>query len=171
MTWRFQGNGPVFPRLEQAKSEGRLSPGVILGGNLPDADWTEAMLGADIALVTMLPGAEKVLMPSKTYSALVAGQAILAIAPRASDLADLVLKHDCGWVIEPESIAAGRPDAGVAGLKSLLKRLAAHPGEIQRKRENAYRAGHEHYDMAVVARQWDALLRSLPDRGSGASGR
>lgn len=159
--WRFQGNGPGFSRLEKLRDSGALLPGVSLGGNLPDAAWTDAMLAADIALVTMLPGAERVVMPSKTYSALVAGQAILAIAPLASDLADLVLKHDCGWVIEPESLAAGRPDHGVAGLKVLLARLATNPAEILRKRENAYRAGHDHYAMDVVAKQWDALLKNL----------
>lgn len=159
--WRFQGNGPAFPALETAKAAGEISQKIVLGGNLPDAEWTAAMLGADIALVTMLSGAEKVLMPSKTYSALVAGQAILAIAPLASDLADLVLKHDCGWVVEPESLAVGRPEHGVAGLKALIARLAKSPDEILQKRRNAYHAGHEHYDMTVVAKQWDALLRNL----------
>ena len=59
------------------------------------------MLRAQVALVTIAPGAERVVMPSKTYSALVAGQAILAICRRESDLADLVRQHDCGWVVEP----------------------------------------------------------------------
>ena len=137
-------------------------PGFVeLGGNLPNAEWVPAMLNADIALVTMIPGAERVVMPSKTYSALVAGQAILAVAPRDSDLADLVIKHDCGWVIEPESLAKGRPGHGVAGLTALLAHLAEHPDEVLRKRENAYRAGHEHYDMSVIARQWDSLLKRV----------
>lgn len=159
--WKFQGNGGGMLRLAELKATGRLPEWVDVGGNLPDSAWAAAMLAADIALVTILPGAEAVVMPSKTYSALVAGQAILAIAPRASDLADLVLKHDCGWVIEPEALAVGRPDQGIAGLKSLLAHLAAHPEEILLKRQNAYQAGHAHYDMAVVAKQWDALLRNI----------
>jgi len=35
-------------------------------------------------------------MPSKTYSAMMAGQAVLAIAPEDSDLVDLVKVADCG---------------------------------------------------------------------------
>jgi len=38
----------------------------------------------------MAPGAEQVVMPSKTYSAMMAGQAVLAIAPEESDLVDLI---------------------------------------------------------------------------------
>lgn len=159
--WRFQGNGVGFARLEALAAKNLLPANVSLGGNLPDAEWTQAMLDADIALVTMRPGAERVVMPSKTYSALVAGQAILAIAPRDSDLAELVTRHNCGWVIEPEALARGRADSGVAGLRSLLARLANAPDEIYAKRLNAFRAGHEHYSMPAVAKTWGAALKTL----------
>lgn len=159
--WRFQGNGVGMARLEALAAKHLLPASVSLGGNLPDAEWTQAMLDADIALVTMKPGAERVVMPSKTYSALVSGQAILAIAPRDSDLAELVTRHDCGWVVEPEALARGRADAGVAGLRSLLERLANAPDEIYAKRLNAFRVGHEHYSMRAVAKDWDAALKTL----------
>ena len=45
------------------------------------------MQSSQIALVTMSEGSQEV-APSKTYSAMMAGQAILAVAPEDSDLVD-----------------------------------------------------------------------------------
>ena len=58
-----------------------LQQQIQLGGGLSQAEWIATMESADVALVTMVPGSETVVMPSKTYSAMMAGQAILAIAP------------------------------------------------------------------------------------------
>ena len=125
---------------------------LAVAGTRGDAEWREAMLAADVAIVTMRKGAEKVVMPSKTYSAMAAGQAILAVCPRESDLADLVAAHDCGWVIEP---------GNVAGLRRLLAELPETPDELLQKRRNSWRAAHAHYSMEVLGRQWGELLGSL----------
>ena len=125
---------------------------ITWGTALPEDSWQQAMKQAQVALVTIAPGAERVVMPSKTYSALVAGQAILAICRRASDLADLVIRHDCGWVVEPGDLA---------GLSHALNRIAQNPGELWAKRRNAFAAGHRHYDMGVVAETWMKLFAEL----------
>ena len=39
------------------------------------------------------------MMPSKNYSALVPGQAVLAACADDSDLEDLIREHECGWVV------------------------------------------------------------------------
>jgi glycosyltransferase involved in cell wall biosynthesis len=130
------------------------------------------MLSADIGLVTMRPGAETVVMPSKTYSAMVAGQAILAVCCLNSDLADLVLEHDCGWVVVPEAAGAaslvsllpGRVFSGAAGLREVLGLIASDPEQLQRKRANAYDAGHRLFSAAVVAKQWSDLLGQVAGR-------
>ena len=76
------------------------------------------MESADVALVTMVPGSETVVMPSKTYSAMMAGQAILAIAPEDSDLVDLIKAAECGWWVAP---------GAVAGLAAALDQISADP--------------------------------------------
>jgi len=121
-------------------------------GTRGNAEWREAMLAADVALVTMRHGAEKVVMPSKTYSAMAAGQAVLAVCPVESDLADLINEHDCGWVVEP---------GDVAGLQRLLSALPDLAAEVRRKRCNAWKAAHAFYSMEAVGKQWLELLHSL----------
>jgi hypothetical protein len=127
------------------------------------------MLAADVGLITMIPGAEAAVMPSKAYSAMVAGQAILAVCPLDSDLADLVLSHDCGWVVVPDggrSAASCRfPNAAVhhgpLGLREVFRRIASDRDTLQRKRMNAFQAGHRLFSTHSVARQWHALLAEI----------
>jgi len=116
------------------------------------------MKGAQVALVTIAPGAERVVMPSKTYSALVAGQAILAICCRASDLAELVFRHECGWVVEPDD---------AAGLRAALQEIACEPAGLWEKRQRAFAAGHRYYDMTPIAAEWTRLFGTLSASTSG----
>ena len=131
------------------------------GGALTTSEWQKAMLRAQIALVTMAEGAEDVALPSKAYSALVAGQAILAICPSNSDLADLIRKHDCGWVVSPRDIG---------NLERILKSVQSDRAEVQRKRINAFTAGHQYYDISIIAKEWLNIIRELDSQPSHRNG-
>jgi glycosyltransferase involved in cell wall biosynthesis len=122
------------------------------GGPLSSEVWQQVMSESDVALVTLAAGAERVAMPSKTYSALVAGQAILAVCPPNSDLADLIHAHDCGWAVEP---------GDVAGLHAVLKTIALDRESLLQKRRRAFAAGHSHYSIERVAQRWVQLIRLL----------
>lgn len=148
---RFFGNGPGYDSLRRRTA---LLPQVSFGPNLAAGDWVPAMKAAEVALVTLKETAAGLVMPSKTYSALVAGQAVLAVCPRASDLAELVLRHDAGWVIAP---------GDSAGLVALVKNILDDPAEILRKRRNAWRAGHAHYGQRVIAARWRELIAAVAD--------
>ncbi len=145
-------DGPGAVKLISALRAASAGESFVLGGTQDKSKWHNAMLAADVALVTMRFGAEKVVMPSKTYSAMAAGQAILAICPLESDLADLIVEHDCGWIIEP---------GDAAGLRSLLKGLPGRRDEILQKRRKAYAAAHAYYSMEATGRQWVELFSTL----------
>ena len=149
VSWTFHASGSGYVRLQKAAG---IRADVTWGASLPDSEWQAAMKEAQVALVTIASGAERVVMPSKTYSALVAGQAILAVCRRASDLADLVAKHDCGWVVEPGDIA---------GLNQALAEIASDSAGLLTKRRNSFVAGHQYYDMTPVAEQWEKLFAEL----------
>jgi glycosyltransferase involved in cell wall biosynthesis len=148
------GPGAVALKRQLAPVLSREPGQLRFDGTRDDASWKSAMLAADVALVTMKPGAEKVVMPSKTYSAMAAGQAILAVCPRESDLADLVALHDCGWVIEP---------GDVEGLRARMHALPGAAAEVMQKRRNAWKAAHAKYSMAAAGRQWVELLGNLDE--------
>ena len=149
-SWRvdFRGHGAGFRELAASPVDGRAT----FGGTLPDQAWVRAMRAADVALVTMKPGAEGLVMPSKTYSAMMAGQAILAVCPLESDLADTVRQDDAGWVVAP---------GDAAGLRALLAAAAADPAQVLAKRLNAFRAARRRYHPRIIAARWAELLRSV----------
>lgn len=151
---KFCGTGQGIVRIRETASsiKGKLS--VHVGPGLTDDEWVFAMKNASVALVTMNNGAEHIVMPSKTYSAMVAGQAILAVCPKKSDLADLVLSHGCGWVVEPGDIN---------GLADLIEHLTSAPLEVFEKRSNSFTAGHKYYSAKVVAQQWIQLFKEISE--------
>jgi glycosyltransferase involved in cell wall biosynthesis len=143
---RFHASGRNFDLL---KRDCRDNANCYFDGPLLDNDWVKTMLDAQVALITMIMGAENVLLPSKTYSALVAGQAILAVCPPNSDLADIVREHDCGWVVEPGDFVA---------LSAVIQNLVCDPVGLHNKRLNSFRVGHNMYDSSVVALDWIKLF-------------
>jgi len=147
----FRGNGAGFRQLEMAVHSQDLGGRVSIGGSLQETEWIAAMGAADVALVTMKPGAEGVMMPSKTYSALAAGQAVVAICPEASDLADTIKAHDCGWVVVP---------GDVKRLSELLIEIVRQPAELLRRRQNAWRAGQQVFDQRALATAWHEALEA-----------
>ena len=151
-TLEFHGHGAGLRRLSALAGAGERPPRVTFGDSLPDREWARVMSAADIALVTLKRGAEHLVLPSKTYSAMMAGQAVLAVCALTSDLAHTILAADAGWVVAP---------GDTAGLRAILERAAASPDEVLAKRRNAYRTARRHYDQATLAGRWAALLRSL----------
>ena len=149
--WRFHATGAGFDRLRaRLAAEGPSAAEVTLGGNLPDDRWAAVMKDADVALVTMRPGAEQVLVPSKTYSALLAGQAILAVCPPDSDLSEIVRRHACGWVVAP---------GDHAGFAAAVAAVASDPDGLLHRRMQARHAGETACSLPALAAAWAELLR------------
>ncbi|MGK0309938.1 MAG: glycosyltransferase involved in cell wall biosynthesis [Lentimonas sp.] len=157
--WTFLCSGPKRAELIAAR-EGLpddLKNQIQIGVGLGQSEWVAAMKAADIALVTMSPGSQTVVMPSKTYSAMMAGQAILAIAPEDSDLVDMIKASDCGWWVEP---------GDVDGLEKVLVKIGSNPEEILEKRGRAYRYAHEYFGQDALVKKWQALFETLVARAN-----
>ena len=151
---RFHCTGPKRNELAAflIEQESDLSGQVVIGEGLSFQDWVKTMKEAQVALVTMSEGSEEVVMPSKTYSAMMAGQAILAIAPEQSDLVDLIKETDCGWWVNPND---------VDGLRRVFSIIASESQILKVKRENAYRAAHEQFGQESLSKEWAKLFISL----------
>lgn len=152
--WIFHCSGPKRAELVAVRDNlpTTLKDSIQIGGGLGQAEWIASLKSAEIALVTMAPGSEAVVMPSKTYSAMMAGQAILAIAPEKSDLVDMIKPADCGWWVEP---------GNVASLEKTLLEIASNSSEISKKRECAHRYAHKHFGQNALAEKWRAPFESL----------
>lgn len=152
--FRFQCSGPKRAVLEQFAQDhsDSLKDRLKIGSGLGQTEWIKALQASPIALVTMTEGAQEVVMPSKTYSAMMAGQAILAIAPEDSDLVDLIKHYDCGWWVRP---------GDSEGFQSCLKEIQAKPSLVQQKRRLAFEAAQTDFRQARLAEAWMAVFETL----------
>ena len=153
-TLTFHASGPNYVDFKNSirAIDSALARNVRLESSLNDDEWVYRMHQAQVALVTMKPGSEKVVMPSKTYSALAAGQAILAICPIDSDLAHLVIEEKCGWVVTP-----GKPEE----LLAALHEISTQRNLLLKKRKNAFQVGQSKFSNGGVAHEWVALINKL----------
>lgn len=143
----LQASGAGYAALE-ARSRATAWP-VSWGPPLATADWAASMQRCHLGLVTVKSGAENVVFPSKAFSALLAGQAVVAICPDASDLADLVRRHDCGFVVAP---------GDVAGLRSALVEAASDRGRLRAMQERAQEAGRRFYSLEALRPAWERII-------------
>jgi glycosyltransferase involved in cell wall biosynthesis len=127
-----------------------------LAATLDDDVWAWLMRRSDIALVTLDGRAGLASMPSKTYPALAAGCAVLAIAPDGSDLAALVRDHGAGLVVAP-----GDVQGATVALTALVEDVA-----MRTRLGASARAAAEHAAPAALARAWSDVLGPLIERAA-----
>jgi len=152
------------PGVEFLKREIEPNDVVHFVSPTDDVEWRRLMVRTDIALVTLRDAAKHTSVPSKTFSAMAAGSAVIAIAPRGSDLADVVTSSDCGVLVSPGN--------GLHFLDAML-RLVRDSDELARLRQNARTSVAERYDLDGLAERWqtfatDIARHNRPGVGYGA---
>jgi len=144
-------SGPGEAYLRRAWSH--LPPSQVrFESPLEDRPWARFMGSVHVSIVTLRMSAEFTAIPSKAFSAMAGGSAILAIAPKGSDVACLVTKHSCGAVAPP-----GDREATERALLMLIENDPA----LAACRERARCAARDYYDMPVLARRWKAFLEQV----------
>lgn len=91
----FVGDGAVANDLRKAGAE--VVP------YRPESQLPSVMAAGDIQLVTMKPGTEGLLLPSKLYSILAHGRPVLAVVPPNTEVADIVESTGSGLVADAAS--------------------------------------------------------------------
>ncbi len=154
LSWLLIGDGLGRPDLAAAVAQ-RALPNVALLDYVPWDELPWSLATADVAVVAQEPGTEHLSVPSKTYFALAAGSAILALTTPDSDLARLVTQHDVGVVCP-----AGDPAAIAAAVQALTEDRDA----LQARRDRARAAAEQLYSARVVRQRFLDVLRPLVGR-------
>lgn len=155
--FKFCCSGPKRPVLESTVQQlpEPFRSQITVSGGLSQEEWVSVMEQADVALVTMTPGAQDVVVPSKVYSAMMAGQAILAIAPEGSDLVDLIKAANCGWWVEPGDVDV---------LGKAIAEITANRSKLLDKRERSFHYAHESFGQDSLAKLWVDVFDSISGR-------
>lgn len=148
------GDGAKRASLQQQAHSLRLPQSRLrFLDRLPYSELSASLSAADLAVVALDGPSAASSLPSKTFNALACGTPLLALAPTDSALAQLVLQHNCGVVIEPGPSASHQ-------LVDLVMHLAANPAELQQLATNALAASH-HYTPKNADRLVEAWLGLL----------
>lgn len=116
----FVGDGAERARLESlaaGSTNTRFLP------FFPSADIPSVLAAPDAHIVTIKPGLQGVVAPSKMFGILAAGKPIVAVAPEDTDVATLGTRH--GFALCADPIDPGALAAAIRQLASDPARLAA----------------------------------------------
>lgn len=145
----FIGDGAQRPALEREVARRRL-PNVQFRPAQPRARLSEALALGNVHLVTLRPGCEHYVFPSKFYGIVAAGRPVIYIGPVRCELAQIVTGNGLGLVFardETEPLAAA------------LRTLATDP---QRCLQFATAAGRfAAGETARAVPRWCGLLSGL----------
>ncbi len=112
---------------------------------LESKTWSELMSQCRVSIVTLKSGAETVSFPSKVWSAIAAGHAIIVVAQPDSDLVRLVTEYNLGW-----SLRNGDSE----GLAELVRSLSLPSDELNVKQENAVKYAASFLTADQLANEW-----------------
>lgn len=147
----FAGGGPRKRWVEdQVRSRGLQN--VRFLPYQPREDLRFSLSAGDVHVVTLRPGFEGLLVPSKFVGALAAGRPILFVGPKAGEIPDGLAAGDCGVVVEPGEWMT---------LANAILELRANSDLLMRMGRNARALFEQHYTRGQGTASFRAVLDEL----------
>ena len=114
-----------------------------------------SLTAGDLSLVSIAPGLEGTIAPSKLYGILASGRPVAAICESHSYLNPLLADAQCG-----ETFTHGDGE----GLADFIRQLVANPEKARRLGEAGRRYLESHFTPQIIAEQYLQLLLPLGER-------
>ena len=106
----------------------------------------------DISLVTQRRGMEGLSVPSKIYSSLAAGLAILAVTGPHSEIADIVERHNCGFRVS---------QGDAEGVVRAIEQLHRKPDLLADMKLKARECSEANYSRKMSIKRYVSVLQSV----------
>lgn len=113
-------------------------------------DFRRLLAAADVAVVALSPGMERLAVPSRPYAYLAAGRPVIALTGVDADIAREVQAHGAGWHVD-----------GADALIALLHRLRADPGAVRDAGVHARDLYERSFTREVAVARYVALVDEL----------
>jgi colanic acid biosynthesis glycosyl transferase WcaI len=148
----FIGHGAQFDQVSTAARARQLTNIRFLPPesreNLP-----AALAAADAHFVTLRPGFETLVYPSKLAGVLAVGRPVIFVGPRPSELATVVDQTQCGTAVQPGESAR---------LATTIKQWCATPSACAQLRRAARETYENRFTMDHAVTAWHQLIVSEP---------
>ena len=146
----FIGGGAQRTRLE-ALAAGRGLSNVQFQATQPRAQLAGSLAVGDLHLITLLPGCERLVFPSKLYGATAVGRPVIFIGPRDCEITRLVETRGFGRAFTRTEIAA---------IAAAIRQLRSEPNVLSRLSAAATNFGQEHSGPDRATADWEKILRT-----------
>ena len=146
----FIGGGPQRHALEASARQLGLA-NVRFVPAQPRAQLAVALGTGDLHLVTLRPGCEALVFPSKLYGIVAVHRPVLFIGPRDCEIARIVQAGGLGQACHGSE---------VAGIAAAIRRIAGDPAGRTRYAQQAAQFARAH-DAATATARWSALLETV----------
>jgi colanic acid biosynthesis glycosyl transferase WcaI len=127
----------------------------------PREQLSESLAVADLHLVTLLPGCERLVFPSKLYGITAAGRPLLFIGPEKCEVAGVVRENGLGLTAERGAMSAAA---------RAIRELASEARRWEGYASAAHAFAARHTAAAAVSR-WSEILRQLDGRQEAPTAR
>ena len=144
----FVGDGPQRPALEAAAAARHLDNVRFLPPQ-PRAQLAASLSAADLHLVTLRPGCERLVFPSKLYGIAAVGRPVIFVGPVDCEMAATVRDGGFGVVVPPS-------DAGA--IAGAIRRLAADAAGRRRLGDAARTWSRQTGGLSAALAAWRPLL-------------
>lgn len=129
------GNGNEKGKLEKLSSN-NLNKNIFFI-DAPSYKVGEIQSKADVLILGLRKGASKLALPSKLTSYMFTSKPIIAAVDVNSDIAQIIIKSNCGWVVSAENKNE---------LSEIYKNVYNESkNEIIKKGQNAFKYGNQHF--------------------------
>lgn len=145
----FIGDGPKYKIVEDFIRENNAS-NILLLPLQPEEIFTQSMACGDIGIVSQETAMAHLFMPSKTYSMMACGMAIVGICSSHDDLQKLILASDCG-----ETVNISDENK----LAETLLLLYKNEELLKKYKSNARREVEMQYSKSVIVERYRELFQ------------
>lgn len=151
----FVGHGTMKLELERVSQQLELRNVRFLPYQPQERLW-KVVAAADISVSALAPGLEGLAVPSKTYSILAAGRALMAMMQRNAEPARIVEAYQCGWIAESAQEAL-----------EVLNQAVQDKEGLNRRGANARKAYEDHFSLyRGVEEYWRVFQEIVSDNAN-----
>lgn len=145
------GDGVRRKYVEEMVSASGLS-NVMLLPYQPSSVVPYLYASADIGLVPLMAGTAKTTLPSKLYTIMASGRAVLAAVDADSDIVQVVKEADAGLTAAPDNADS---------LEGAIRQAYAEREKVRTWGNNGRQYVDAHFSRDAIARRYDQLFRQL----------
>ena len=147
----FVGGGAKSALINQYRITYGLT-NILMKPYQPRSHLADSISSSDLSIVSLIPGAQDTVAPSKFYGILACSRPVLLIAGTDSELASIINQYNCGAVI---------PHGDVSLLSEKILFLKNNPEILARMGRNAGRLYQNNYGRVSSTSQYFRLFTEL----------